>query len=145
MPQDLEHFRKLERMYMTAPINSFFQPHLEVGSGQAQVRLTVREDFFHSAGAMHGAVYFKALDDATYFAAQSMVEDRFILTAHFEIDLLQPVVGGVVCAHAQVTEVTERKLIAAGELLDEQGECVARGQGVFVVGRRLLSPELGYE
>ena len=145
MPQDLEHFRKLERMYMTAPINSFFQTHLEVGSGQAQVRLTVREDFFHSAGAMHGAVYFKALDDATYFAAQSMVEDRFILTAHFEIDLLQPVVGGVVCAHAQVTEVTERKLIAAGELLDEQGECVARGQGVFVVGRRLLSPELGYE
>ena len=74
-----------------------------------------------------------------------MVEDRFILIAHFEIDLLQPVVGGVVCAHAQVTEVTERKLLAAGELLDEQGECVARGQGVFVVGRRLLSPELGYE
>ena len=85
---------------MTAPINSFFQPHLEVGSGQAQVRLTVREDFFHSAGAMHGAVYFKALDDATYFAAQSMVEDRFILTAHFEIDLLQPVVGGVVRARS---------------------------------------------
>ena len=141
MTDTSEHFRKLERMYMTAPINSFFQPHLEVGSGQAQVRLTVREDFFHSAGAMHGAVYFKALDDATYFAAQSMVEDRFILTAHFEIDLLQPVVGGVVCAHAQVTEVTERKL-RSRRVLDEQGEWSPVGR-VFVVGRRLLSPELG--
>ena len=33
--------------------------------------MTVRPDFFHAAGAVHGSVYFKLLDDAAYFDALS--------------------------------------------------------------------------
>ncbi len=60
----MEHYRKLERMYLAAPINAFFQPKLHIEEGWAEVRIQVRPDFHHTLGAMHGAVYFKAMDDA---------------------------------------------------------------------------------
>jgi hypothetical protein len=35
----------------------------------------VRPDFFHAAHAVHGSVYFKALDDAAFFAVASLVQE----------------------------------------------------------------------
>ena len=39
----------------------------------------------HAAGAVHGSYYFKVLDDACYFAANSLVSDVFVLTVSFVI------------------------------------------------------------
>ncbi len=139
-----EHYRKLERMYAAAPINAFFEPMLVVGQAKAEVQIRVRRDFFHSAGAMHGSVYFKALDDSTFFAAQSVVTEYFVLTAHFELDLLKPVSGGAVEAKAIVTKQSGRRVWAQAELLDEAGLCVARGKGIFVVSDQKLRPEIHY-
>ena len=50
------HFRKLERMYAGAPVNAWFAPRLTVGEGTAQVVIPVRREFFHAAGALHGAL-----------------------------------------------------------------------------------------
>ena len=98
----MDHYEKLQAMYAVAPINRFFLPKLQLGHGEAEVRITVRPDFHHSAGGMHGSVYFKALDDATFFAAQSLEHEVFVLTAHFEIDLLKPVAEGEIQALARV-------------------------------------------
>ena len=49
----MEHFRKLERMYAAAPINAWFAPKLTVGQGEAEVRILLRPDFHHAAGAAH--------------------------------------------------------------------------------------------
>jgi len=144
MGGDHEHHRKLERMYAAAPVNSFFEPKLTVGPAQAEVRIDVRQAFFHSAGAMHGVVYFKALDDSTFFAAQSVVDEYFVLTAHFELDLLRPVSGGSVVARARVTKQSGRRVWSEAELCDESGNCVAKGEGVFVVSEQRLSPEIHY-
>jgi len=141
---DLDHFRKLERMYAAAPINRWFAPSLTVLSGRAEVRIPLRPEFHHAAGATHGAVYFKALDDATFFAANSLVTDVFVLTASFEIELLRPVVGGAFRAVAQVTEPGERRIVAEGELFDGDGALVARGRGRFALSRIPLSPAVHY-
>ena len=141
---DHEHYRKLERMYAAAPVNEFFEPKLTVGEAKAEVRIQVSEQFFHSAGAMHGVVYFKALDDSTFFAAQSVVAEYFVLTAHFELDLLRPVSGGSVVANASVTKQSGRRVYAKAELCDEAGHCVAKGEGVFVISDQKLRPEIHY-
>ena len=73
-----EHFQKLERMYLGAPINRYFAPRIEISEGQAIVTLPVRDDFHHAAFAVHGAVYFKVLDDAAFFAVNSVVDDVFV-------------------------------------------------------------------
>ena len=142
--QDLEHFRKLERMYAAAPINRWYAPSLSVSSGRAEVRIPLRPEFHHSAGSTHGSVYFKALDDATFFAANSLVTDVFVLTASFELELLRPVVAGELRAVAQVTERGERRIVAEGELFDGDAVVVARGRGQFARSRTLLSPDVHY-
>jgi uncharacterized protein (TIGR00369 family) len=141
---DAEHFRKLERMYAAAPINRWFAPALSVSSGRAEVRIPLRQEFHHAAGATHGAVYFKALDDATFFAANSLVTDVFVLTASFELELLRPVVAGELRAVAQVTERGERRIVVEGELFDGEGALVARGKGRFARSKIPLSPALHY-
>ena len=93
---------------------------------------------------MHGSVYFKALDDATFFAAQSVEEEVFVLTAHFEIDLLRPVTSGEIRAVAEVVEDSGRRLVAKGELFDSNGSLLARGTGQFARGRTVLDPSVGY-
>jgi len=140
----MEHFRKLERMYASAPINEHFQPVLTVASGRAEVRIPLRDDFHHSAGAVHGSLYFKALDDATFFAANSLVESVFVLTARFELDLLAPVSKGSLVATAWVSGEDDRRIYAEGELHDGEGKILARGKGHFARSQIPLTPEVHY-
>ena len=140
----MEHFRKLERMYYAAPINRYFQPKICIEQGRAELRIPVRDDFHHSLGAIHGSVYFKALDDATFFAANSIVEDFFVLTASFQIDFLRPVVDGEIRAVAEVTGEIGRRIEATGELFDSAGNLVGRGTGSFARSKTRLTPEVHY-
>jgi len=135
----MEHYRKLERMYAEAPTNVYFAPRLSIEEGTAEVRIAVRPDFHHAGGAMHGAVYFKALDDATYFAANSLVTDVFVLTARFEIEFLRPVSSGEVRAVAQVTGDDGHRIEASGELFDDQERLVGRGKGSFARTKMALN------
>ena len=141
----MEHFRKLERMYSAAPINQRDCPELKVADGAAEIRQVVGKHLHHAARAMHGSIYFKMLDDACFFAANSRVTETFVLTAHFEVDLLKPVSDGEICARANVTNEGERRIEAAGELFDSQGTLIARGSGIFVISKLELTPERLYK
>jgi len=141
---NMEHYRKLERMYSWAPINKYFGPALSIRGGEATVEIDIRQEFHHTAGAMHGAVYFKALDDATFFAANSLIDDVFVLTAKFEIEFLKPVVGGSIRAEGKVTTQTERRIHATGELFDENGTLIGRGKGEFARSKIQLTPSVKY-
>jgi uncharacterized protein (TIGR00369 family) len=140
-----EHFRRLERMYASAPINEFFAPRLQiVDAGVAELRLTIRPDFHHAAHAAHGAVYFKALDDATFFAANSLVEDVFVLTVTFNLYFTRPVREGEIVATGRVVSRSKRLYIADGTIVDGRGREIARGSGTFMPSSITLSSDIGY-
>ena len=140
-----DHWRRLERMYLTrATINEDFKPGLEVGDGKAEVRIEVDPKFFHAAGAVHGSVYFKAMDDAAFFAANSVVEDVFVLTTNFNIHLLRPVTEGTLIAKGTLVSETRSLLTADAELEDENGRLLGRGTGTFMKSRMLLADVPGY-
>jgi uncharacterized protein (TIGR00369 family) len=141
----MSHLRKLEQMYAHAPINEYFAPQLTISEGNAEIRIQVRPDFHHAAGAMHGVIYFKALDDATYFAANSIVDDVFVLTARFEIEFLRPVSSGEVRATGQVTGDDGHRIQATGELFDDNGKLVGRGIGHFARSLVPLSEGAHYD
>jgi acyl-coenzyme A thioesterase PaaI-like protein len=144
MGGNMEHFRKLERMYAAAPINEWFAPHLKVGQGEAEVRIPLRPDFHHAAGAAHGTLYFKAMDDATFFAANSIVENFFVLTAKFELELLRPVAVGEMCAKARVTGEDERRIYCEASLFDSEEQLIGRGKGEFARSKMALTPDVHY-
>ena len=139
-----EHHRRLERMYRRAPANEYFRPDIRIEHGKAEVRLEVRPDFHHPAGAAHGSVYFKALDDATFFAANSLVEDVFVLTVSFNLYFLRPISDGTMIARGRVVSRSTRLLVADGVLVDGDDRELARGSGTFMPSRVPLDEKLGY-
>jgi uncharacterized protein (TIGR00369 family) len=106
--------------------------------------MTIRPDFHHAAHAAHGAVYFKALDDATFFAANSLVEDVFVLTVSFNLYLTRPVREGEVIARGRVVSTSKRLYLAEGTLEDARGREIARGSGAFMPSTQALSEDIGY-
>jgi uncharacterized protein (TIGR00369 family) len=139
-----EHHRRLERMYALAPVNSYFAPSMHVSEGRAEVIIKVRPDFFHAAHAVHGVLYFKLLDDAAFFAVNSVVRDVFVLTVSFNIYMTRPVVAGELKAIGRVIHSSKRLFIAESELMNGEGQEIARGSGVFMRSTIALSPEVGY-
>src|SRR5687768_5853566 len=101
------HWRALERLYAGAPINRFYLPSMHVTEGAAEVRIPVRPEMHHAAHAAHGSVYFKMLDDASFFAVQSLVTEVFVLTVSFQIYLLAPVTTGEMVARGKVVHQTK--------------------------------------
>ena len=144
MTPNEEHFRKLERMYHGAPINRFYEPVLRVSRGVAEIDVRVRPEFFHAAQAIHGSVYFKSLDDAAFFAVNSLVTDVFVLTASFTLYLTRPVSEGTLHAVGRVVHESRSLFLGESELRDDQQRLVARGNGSFMRSSTRLTSVAGY-
>lgn len=139
-----EHYSKLERMYLSAPINAFYSPEIWISQGEAEITIPVKPDFFHAAAAVHGSVYFKLLDDAAFFAANSLIEEYFALTATFTTYLLRPMSEGKMKATGKVVHAGARSFLAESVVVDESGQEIARGSGNFVTSKIKLSADIGY-
>jgi uncharacterized protein (TIGR00369 family) len=139
------HFRSLEALYRSAPINGQYQSELTiVGSGRSEIRFQVEETSFHAAGAAHGTIYFKMLDDAAFYAANSLISDRFLLTTAFNLHFTRPMRGGEATAEGRWISGRRRVLIAEARILDAEGEECARGTGTFLRSHIALSGLAGY-
>lgn len=139
------HFRALERLYAAAPVNRLFESRLSIAAaGRAEILFDVTPAMFHAAGAAHGTVYFKMLDDAAFYAANAMVTDMFMLTTQFNLFLTRPVSAEPLRAVGRWVSGQRRVLIAESRLIDSDGEEVARGQGTFMRSRIPLATLPGY-
>jgi uncharacterized protein (TIGR00369 family) len=139
------HYRALESLYRHAPINGYFDSVLEVAeAGVARIRFEVAPQNFHAAGAAHGTVYFKMLDDAAFYACNSLVSDRFLLTTAFNLNLTRPLREGPAVAEGRWVSGKRRVFVAEARLIDAEGEEVARGTGTFMRSHIPLSGLAGY-
>ena len=139
------HFRALERLYAQAPINRLFDSTLEiVEPGVARIRFTIDDRYYHAAGAAHGTSYFKMLDDAAFYAANSLVTDRFLLTTQFNLLLTKPLKRGPVVAEGRWISGQRRVFVADARLIDAAGQEAARGTGTFMRSRIALAGLPGY-
>ena len=139
------HWRALESLYASAPINALFDSELSIpGEGRARIAFRVEEKFYHAAGAAHGTIYFKMLDDAAFYAANTLVTDRFLLTTSFNLHFVRPVKSGPIVAEGRWISGRRRVLVAESRLLDADGEEIGRGTGTFMRSRMALSGLPGY-
>lgn len=139
------HFRALERLYAAAPINRFFPSTIEISrGGVARIGFAIQPELFHAGGAAHGTSYFKMLDDAAFYAANSLVTDRFLLTTAFNLLLTRPLAAGPVVAEGRWISGRRRVFVAEARLLDADGEEAARGTGTFMRSRIALADLAGY-
>lgn len=139
------HYRALERLYDSAPVNRLFASRLEVtGEGTAQITFDVTEEVYHAAGAAHGTIYFKMLDDAAFYAANTLATDRFLLTTSFNLHFTKPVKLGHVVANGIWVSGRKRVFVAESRIVDSEGDEIGRGTGTFMRSRIPLSGLPGY-
>jgi uncharacterized protein (TIGR00369 family) len=139
------HWRALEGLYDSAPVNGLFTSRLEIlGEGHSRIAFEVDQRHHHAAGAAHGTIYFKMLDDAAFYAANTLVTDRFLLTTSFNLHFTRPVRTGRVVAEGRWISGRRRVLVAEARLIDADGEEIGRGTGTFQRSRISLSGLAGY-
>ncbi len=139
------HWRALEGLYASAPINRKFESRIEIGQeAHARIIFDISPDVFHAAGAAHGTIYFKMLDDAAFYAANTLVTDRFLLTTSFNLQFLRPIRAGRVIAEGRWISGRKRVFVAEARLIDSGGEEVGRGTGTFMRSHIPLASLAGY-
>ncbi|WP_324806028.1 PaaI family thioesterase [Sphingomonas sp. LY29] len=139
------HLRSLESLYRSAPINQYFDTDLVLGrAGQSEIRFAISPDLFHAAGAAHGTLYFKMLDDAAFYAANSLVSDRFLLTTAFNLHFTKPMKEGAARAEGRWISGRRRVFVAEARIVDSTGEECARGTGTFMRSGIALAGLPGY-
>ena len=138
------HYRALEKMYIAAPINEIFKPQITVSKAKAEIAIKIDPAWFHSAGAVHGSVYFKMLDDAAFFAANSIVPEYFVLTAVFTTRLVRPISSGFMTSIGRVVKQSGSKIIAEAAVYNGREEKIGSGEGTFLPSKLLLKDALGY-
>ncbi len=139
------HYRSLESLYRSAPVNARFASALAItGEGRSRIEFEVTEQDYHAAGAAHGTIYFKMLDDAAFYAANTLVTDRFLLTTSFNLHFTKPVRAGQVVAEGRWISGRRRVFVAEARLIDAEGEEIGRGTGTFMRSRIALSSLTGY-
>jgi uncharacterized protein (TIGR00369 family) len=140
------HFRALESLYAVAPINRLFPSQLEIPEeGVARISFDIDTSLHHAAGALHGTAYFKMLDDAAFYAANSLVTDRFLLTTAFNLLFTKPIIAGPIVAEGRWVSGRRRVFVADARLIGPDGEEAARGTGTFMRSRIPLSSLDGYK
>lgn len=142
---DGEHMRGLERLYAAAPINGMFNSSLTIAAvGTSRIAFDVEGSHFHAAGAAHGTIYFKMLDDAAFYAVNTLVEDVFILTTAFNLLMERPVPAGPLVAEGRFVSGRRRLFVGESTLTTADGEEVARGTGTFMRSKIALADLPGY-
>ena len=142
--ENKSHFESLISMYAAAPINEIYSPVLEILEGEATIEIQLDRKYHHSAGGVHGSVYFKMLDDAAFFAANSLETEFFVLTTSFITYITRPVATGTMRAVGKVVNKNKTQFIAESVVYDSDGKEIARGSGVFVRGKFPLIDAAGY-
>ena len=141
---DSDHYRRLEHLYGAAPVTKWYGSSIQIEDGRAEVHVTARPDFHHAANAVHGSVYFRLLDDACFFAANSRVTDVLVLTVSFTVHFLRPVTDGELRAVGSVMHGGARLLVAEARLVDQDDRLLGHGSGVFSRSSIRLDPSIGY-
>jgi len=138
------HFKKLISMYAAAPVNALYNPIMQVSEGGAIIEIELSEKYHHSAGGVHGSVYFKMLDDSAFFAANSLEENFFVLTTSFTTYITRPVASGKMKAIAKVVNSNNTQFIVESVVYDSKDREIGRGNGIFVKGKFPLLDAAGY-
>ena len=140
------HWAKLKEMYLGCPINRSMYPSTQASFDDAEALISLKVDptQFHAMGAAHGSVYFKLIDDASYFAAQAHVKDGYLLTVSMNLTFTRPVTGGRIVCQGKLVHKGRRLLVAEAEIKDSEGNLLAAGRGTFMSSGKPLTADFGY-
>ncbi|WP_298186105.1 PaaI family thioesterase [uncultured Pseudomonas sp.] len=104
---------------------------LQVGGGEARVRLTLTDELRNLHGKLHGGALFSLIDTAMGQASHSLGDGGpSSVTLECKINYIRPVAEGNVLCHAKVLHAGRRTQVVEAEVWQED-KLIAKAQGTF--------------
>jgi acyl-coenzyme A thioesterase PaaI-like protein len=85
------------------------------------------------------------LDDAAFFAVNSVVPGIFVYTVSLNVQLLRPVTSGIIRSIGELKFRSTNLFIADSTLFNEENKVVGRASGNFMKSKIALTEEIGYK
>jgi len=105
-----------------------------------EVAYEAREDFTNRIGTISGGMLSAMLDSVTGLAALvALSEDLTAAHTTLRVEYLRPVRPGRLTGRARVLELGEHEIQSQGELIDNDGKTVARGEATLRILRKKRS------
>lgn len=136
-----QHFRRLEHIYADKPMSPREMNNVAVSMGRAELSAQIDTDQLSPQAIANHAHYHDMLADAASLAAGSLVEDHVVVAEQFDMHVLQPGYSGPVTASARVAIAQPPRFRVEVQLVNEEGEVLARGSGVFAPSAIELPPD----
>ena len=106
---------------------------IDVGPGTMHGCLDVRDDFMTMIGNMHGGVLSAFSDHMLGCVCYPvMKKGQWAATTEFKINLMAPVIGGVVDGYAEIINMTRAQAVVQVEL-ENESRLVALAQGTVTI------------
>ncbi len=106
---------------------------LSCNPGEIEMNFTVRPEMANPTGLLHGGIQAAIIDDLIGMTAATLGEEGFMLTIDLHVNFIGRVeVGKTVTARARFIRSGKRIAHAICEIVDEQGNLVARGDSNLV-------------
>ncbi|HET7579198.1 MAG TPA: PaaI family thioesterase [Bacillales bacterium] len=126
-----ESLVELRKTYEQSP---FFQ-HLgfefvELEKGNVMVKLALHRPLLNTLGMLHGGIYATMIDNIIGITVRS-ITGRPLVTVQLNVHYLAPVGEGTIYAKGKVDRLGHRLITGEGEIVDEQGNVLAKGSGTF--------------
>ncbi|MBC8871697.1 MAG: PaaI family thioesterase [Planctomycetes bacterium] len=135
------HYEKLERLYLTAPYNEYWDPGVRISQGEAEILIPIQEKFLDAAGAVHASICFTAMVDSAVLAINSMVESALVVAVNFDTHLARPVGNGELIARSRFVGMSGNHYLAESVLTDSEGQEIGNGNGAFTESDAALSSD----
>lgn len=143
--QLLQHFEKLENMYLAEPCSKLYAPGIKISSGETEILIPYNKKFKALDGFVHSSVLSKVLTDAARYAVTSFFDRVLIGTASFTTLYLRPAASGDLIAKGRFIGASGGHLLAEAVVTDSEGSELARGNGTFIETEFVLTPKSGYK
>ncbi|MBI5118227.1 PaaI family thioesterase [Candidatus Poribacteria bacterium] len=101
--------------------------------GEIEMTFKIRPEMANPTGLLHGGIQAAIIDDLIGMTAATLGEEGFMLTIDLHVNFIGKVeVGKTVTARARFIRSGRRIAHAVCEILDDQGNLVARGDSNLV-------------
>ena len=106
-------------------------------SGEVRLRFFAKSDFANRHGTVQGGMLAAMLDSATGNAMMaSLPSDRTVVTTRLDTTFLKAATMGPITAIARLVKQDERSAEAEAELIDSEGQIVARARAELRIRER---------
>lgn len=124
---------KAQRVFREVPyVKLLGMELLELKSGEAVLRLKMRDELRQPYGVLHGGATASVIDTATAFAIISVLgESEKATTVDLTVHYLRPVTDGAITCTAKVVRAGRRLLTLSAEAVNDEGKLIATALSTY--------------